>query len=1233
MFFADGKYAESVDSFVKSQQQNDGFYFAEAHTWEGKARIAFANATDDQQSKDKIQQDHVSKFEKDAAEAAPAFYDLGVALQACGQYEKAIKAYDDFLRWYDKSARPFRWEDSKIPKRNPVIITEEAPYYYEHGKREREQSNSATASYTDNWRYWVVDESNIYYVSGDQLVCRDIENGTEAWRTSLGDMQRVDGNSYDPVYANYLVKRGPKVYFSSLMNVLVIDALTGKVETEIKTGVPARRVGRFYVFDEEGVMLIHNSLKRNRRDKAGGELVAYSVETGELIWSKQQEFSFVNSYHNGSFFTTNESGTQLFEIDVRTGREKRKTEFLKPVYQVWPGEDHLLIRTTDTPRFHTNDKYYNYIYDTEEVIDDSRKLFFSRFYNSLPEKAEQLSIPMMDKNEPKYRLLPALTFFPRSSVPIMDKYGKNYIFIARYNLPWFRLDGDTLFGWTRDRTIRGYSLDKNELLWNKFIKDSTSGIDIAKHFIITRADRHWLRVYSTLASPNVERCVSSFVNKGICLESVNRLNEAINVVGYGLKNSPDDVDANITLARLHMKMGNMNEALEYYAATLRYSSLGSLKYQEARNVLQGHIGLLKILPYNEARYITQNEQKVYFSYKLKGTPVIACYDIETGQLNPEFIRDYASWRLHNNYIIYTDSDNNCYSIYLADNCRKLLFTVDPLEEGETIVKSVWDGTDGAFNLLENLVIHVVAYEQELGGAVVAHNINTGEKMWEFPFEGAISLSLNDGFLIAGLYHTKDRDSKNCMVIRLDPVNGEVMWLKALKQFHPNACGRIKWHKGIFTFKSGEDLVVSFCYRSYGDYWGNPRVPFYGLDPDSGSVRDIKYGQEENMSISAYNGPLTIAQRTWSFGHTYEQGIVSETQWRQECKYDIVKADFHEQHPKVLAKFEPLRHLKNEFDLTKHIEALNKIINDPIKRKAFIDKYKTAFLKRGLKKNPKAQFTIMGYEPLQNTLRILLERGGLNEDEEKFAARQLMSLWKDREPNVDIRAYRYPSGCRFEDVRACDITYSGHEIALGHHRGCMMAACLDLDSQYVTKWTQMPQLNYYKVYDDGIEDICQKGDYTIVRSVSGIYIYNVKTLLEYMATNVTTEHGCFSVDCNAENVKRAVDGNPETYATFKGDERAVFGVDNGVRTKVNCVRITPLEGSGKLLKGAFIQASKFSETGKFRNVTQITDELKDEESNIIKFDEEYNGRYYRIVTRNGEPVKIAGIEFCLRQSNE
>jgi len=103
-------FENAIDLFTRAQQQNDGFYFAEAHTWEGKARIALANSTDDQSTKLKVQQAHVAKFEADAAEAAPAFYDLGVALQACGQYDKAIKAYDDYLRWMSEKDKEILWE-------------------------------------------------------------------------------------------------------------------------------------------------------------------------------------------------------------------------------------------------------------------------------------------------------------------------------------------------------------------------------------------------------------------------------------------------------------------------------------------------------------------------------------------------------------------------------------------------------------------------------------------------------------------------------------------------------------------------------------------------------------------------------------------------------------------------------------------------------------------------------------------------------------------------------------------------------------------------------------------------------------------------------------------------------------------------------------------------------------------------------------------------------------------
>jgi len=218
MFFADGKYAESVDSFVKSQQQNDGFYFAEAHTWEGKARIALANSTDDQSTKLKVQQAHVAKFEADAAEAAPAFYDLGVALQACGQYEKAIKAYDDYLRWMAQKDKSIHWQKKFIP----VAL------------QSQNEPNGDLLFVNNNLKSFALHKGNMLFISdGSRVVAVDAASGETLWSTFT---ENSSPRQFGGVFAINTV--GDFLLFCSDRFVWILDKQSGKVINKIRRLFP-----------------------------------------------------------------------------------------------------------------------------------------------------------------------------------------------------------------------------------------------------------------------------------------------------------------------------------------------------------------------------------------------------------------------------------------------------------------------------------------------------------------------------------------------------------------------------------------------------------------------------------------------------------------------------------------------------------------------------------------------------------------------------------------------------------------------------------------------------------------------------------------------------------------------------------------------------------------------------------------------------------------------------------
>jgi len=227
ILFADGKYVESIDSFVKAQQQNDGFYFAEAHTREGKVRIALANAASDEQTKSQIQENHVKKFEKDAAEAASAFYDLGVALQACGQYEKAIKAYDDYLRWIDQRSK-LLVNQIQTPHQKPIVI----------------KSFVSSVKGSASSRYGFLDAGKLVVLIRDRLksklVSYDVLTGKVVWQTPL---LGVGKKKMKPAPAEVVVTDTSYITFVEHA-VYVVDRNSGNVICQSQPiGMPFERTG------------------------------------------------------------------------------------------------------------------------------------------------------------------------------------------------------------------------------------------------------------------------------------------------------------------------------------------------------------------------------------------------------------------------------------------------------------------------------------------------------------------------------------------------------------------------------------------------------------------------------------------------------------------------------------------------------------------------------------------------------------------------------------------------------------------------------------------------------------------------------------------------------------------------------------------------------------------------------------------------------------------------------
>jgi len=269
VFYAEGQYSASIDAFVKAQQQNDGFYFAEAHTWEGKARIALGNSTDDQSAKKKVQQDHVKKFEADAAEAAPAFYDLGVALQACGQYEKAIKAYNDYLRWMSEAKKSISWEYEldTLPGRCNYSFYGVSGVNELHG--------------------WAgVGGDRLFFIENlnEKSSLKCFKSGQEIWQVQISSGRTLNTR----VGYSAIAVTPDKLFVFSNSTFFVIDKLSGEILKEIQMEKPNHENVQYInttVFIEPDTMIvvIAGSMKRGIRDSQYLKRFIYRVDTSGVL--------------------------------------------------------------------------------------------------------------------------------------------------------------------------------------------------------------------------------------------------------------------------------------------------------------------------------------------------------------------------------------------------------------------------------------------------------------------------------------------------------------------------------------------------------------------------------------------------------------------------------------------------------------------------------------------------------------------------------------------------------------------------------------------------------------------------------------------------------------------------------------------------------------------------------------------------------------------------------------
>ncbi|HNC47844.1 MAG TPA: PQQ-binding-like beta-propeller repeat protein [bacterium] len=171
--YYEANYAAAIELFRSAVNNNEGVFYAAAHTMEGYARQKQIERAQDAE-KQTYKQAYLDQFRRDAGEAAPAFYDLGIAHQATGLYDDAVKSFGEYLRYMDKASQ---------------LVTECAPEV-ENPRRIQTVEPDSNEPY-DIFRpavqkgfYYRLSKGSNYETNGVECVWN---NGAVRWRSKLPD--------------------------------------------------------------------------------------------------------------------------------------------------------------------------------------------------------------------------------------------------------------------------------------------------------------------------------------------------------------------------------------------------------------------------------------------------------------------------------------------------------------------------------------------------------------------------------------------------------------------------------------------------------------------------------------------------------------------------------------------------------------------------------------------------------------------------------------------------------------------------------------------------------------------------------------------------------------------------------------------------------------------------------------------------------------------------------------
>ncbi len=310
---------QAVDLFRRAQHENEGTFFARAHTCEGRARELLALSQTDDDKARAVREETVKRFRQDAADAAPALYDLAQALAANAEFEKAFVSFEDYRKWMDETFRVIRYRRREVPNgrtQMPAFFGTNVPLVHNF------ERIAATPSYL--------------LVGGvaRMLVLRREDNKV-MWERSLpGESRNALHSGHHVLNANDEI-----LAFVNGQTLHVVATPTGEEILKLTLDLPTASDKHLmdhtlrnmtYLFGK-GETVTHIGVERRYRNTATGKparrvLHVVDLETKQLAWSRRWEggsetFHFHPLLHAGVFICRTRGETDVEYLDAYAGTD------------------------------------------------------------------------------------------------------------------------------------------------------------------------------------------------------------------------------------------------------------------------------------------------------------------------------------------------------------------------------------------------------------------------------------------------------------------------------------------------------------------------------------------------------------------------------------------------------------------------------------------------------------------------------------------------------------------------------------------------------------------------------------------------------------------------------------------------------------------------------------------------------------------------------------------------